>query len=219
MEKSYWYCNDKELQTQESLLPLQVDLILWTTRPPTSNDFAWKQNASQAFSLCSMQPQDSFDRMLMFAISNQVGAMWLWMCSWAPWKWGGGRPYPQCATRDAWSLHAPAGDDNEVHFVVHMDVLDVEACSGKVVVPAYKNRTTHGYLIIIVSHVTKFHGFWTRFKLEIILFWSSALFLLLVRVYLAYSWEMAEDLCGWGRRALWRQQRCYTDACTGELGF
>ena len=48
---------------------------------------------------------------------------------------------------------------NEVHFVVHMDVLDVEACSGKVVVPAYKNRTTHGYLIIIVSHVTKFHGF------------------------------------------------------------
>ena len=57
------------------------------------------------------------------------------------------------------SLHAPAGDDNEVHFVVHMDVLDVEACSGKVVVPAYKNRTPHGYLIIIVSHVTKFHGF------------------------------------------------------------
>ena len=43
---------------------------------------------------------------------------------------GGGRPYPQCATRDAWSLHAPAGDDNEVHFVVHMDVLDVEAHSG-----------------------------------------------------------------------------------------
>ena len=72
---------------------------------------------------------------------------------------GGGRPYPQCATRDAWSLHAPAGDDNEVHFVVHMDVLDVEAYSGKVVVPAYKNRTTHGGLNIIVSHVTKFHGF------------------------------------------------------------
>ena len=69
---------------------------------------------------------------------------------------GGGRPYPQCATRDAWSLHAPAGDDNEV---LHMDVLDVEACSGKVVVPAYKNRTTQGCLIIIVSHVTKFHGF------------------------------------------------------------
>ena len=88
-----------------------------------------------------------------------------------------------------------------------------------VVVPAYKNRTTHSGLNIIVSHVTKFHGFWTRFKLEIILFWSSALFLLSAKVYLAQSWEMAEDLCGWGRRALWRQQRCYTDAYTGELGF